>query len=772
LNEGWRFHPGFDSRFVEPGYDDSGWEPVSLPHPGIELPRHYFDERRSCRICCYRTKIFEKCHADIESFLRFEGVSSRSEVWANGKLVCTHDGAYTPFEARLPRQPEIVVTVVVDSTENPLFPPFGGSIDYLCYAGIYRSVSLHHCHEIRLAKVRTSFPEPGRLFVDATVSGEGDIGFQATVSDGEATLGRIEGTVQDGRISATIENLDLVPWSPENPRLYVFSLVLGSVDRYDCRIGMRTVRFEPDGFYLNGEKRLLVGLNRHQSYPYVGYAMPASMQRFDARRLKRLGVDIVRTSHYPQDPAFLDACDELGLLVLEEIPGWQHVSEDPAWRESCLENVRSMIERDINHPCIVSWGVRINESADDDRLYRQTNALARQLDPGRQTCGVRNFAKSHLLEDVYTYNDFSHDGTNAGLAPKKKICRKQVPYLVTEFNGHMFPAKRYDPPSVRAEHALRHLRVLDSLYGSKGIAGAIGWCMNDYNTHSNFGSGDEVCYHGVCDQFRVPKLAAYAYRAQRDAEPFLVCASTMDGGDFPAAWIGEVLVLTNCDRVDLYHNEEFVGSYLPDTRRFPHLPHPPVIIDDLIGSRIDSVQCLVPRDRRRLRALLLKVGRQGARFTLADKLSMAYLMRRGRLSYDDAVDLYKRFVGNWGDAGSVWRFEGMAGDRKVCEETYGESRDAVLVLEPTATALKPGPSYDVAQITVLVKKQGMTMPLPYAHEPFSVSVQGPLSLLSPALSATEGGVGAIYVRNTAGSGEGTVTVHSNLGDKQVAFTVG
>ena len=138
----------------------------------------------------------------------------------------------------------------------------------------------------------------------------------------------------------------------------------------------------------------------------MGYAAPEALQREDARILKEeLCCTAVRTSHYPQSQHFIDACDELGLLVFTELPGWQHIG-DAAWKRRSVENVREMVTQYRNHPSVVLWGVRINESLDDDDFYRETNALAHSLDPSRQTSGVRYLEKSHLLEDVYAYNDF------------------------------------------------------------------------------------------------------------------------------------------------------------------------------------------------------------------------------------------------------------------------------------------------------------------------------------------------------------------------------
>ena len=181
--------------------------------------------------------------------------------------------------------------------------------------------------------------------------------------------------------------------------------------------------------------------------------MPARVQRRDALILREtLKCNIVRTSHYPQSPHFLDACDEVGLLVLEEIPGWQHIG-DQAWQDLRCDNVGRMIRRDWNHPSIVLWGVRINESQDNHDFYTRTNALAHELDTSRQTGGMRYFQASELLEDVLTMNDFGFP-----LRPPNHPA-----YLNTEFNGHMFPTKTIDNVDRVMEHAMRHARVHNQL---------------------------------------------------------------------------------------------------------------------------------------------------------------------------------------------------------------------------------------------------------------------------------------------------------------------
>ena len=321
---------------------------------------------------------------------------------------------------------------------------------------------------------------------------------------------------------------------------------------------------------MNGARLPLIGLNRHQTYPYIGAAAPARLQRRDAEIIKwELGCNIVRTSHYPQSRHFLDRCDEIGLLVFEEIPGWQHIGDED-WKQLSLDYVRAMIVRDRSRPAIVLWGVRINESGDDEAFYRATNALAHELDPTRQTGGVRYIWESQFLEDVFTFNDF-------GIPLRKP---NHTPYLITEFGGHTFPTKTFDGEERAVEHALRHARVQNQQLGMAGVSGAIGWCAFDYNTHQEFGSGDRICYHGVMDIFRLPKYAAAFYASQMDPARRVVlqAATVWSMGDRSGGGVDPLVVFSNCDSLEVFVGDERIGRFLPDRDTFPHLPHAPYVI--------------------------------------------------------------------------------------------------------------------------------------------------------------------------------------------------
>ena len=247
-----------------------------------------------------------------------------------------------------------MLVVELDSTERKEIPPFGNVVDYLVYGGIYREVWLEEVSETYIdnAFVRTlNVLQPKKVLdIDVTFSesAKGELTF--TLFDGDKVIGEKKTDFTGRVINAKWAVTDVELWDTENPKLYTLKVKLDDKDEISVRFGFRECRFLTDGFYLNGKKIKIRGLNRHQSYPYVGYAMPKNVQKADADLLKyELGVNLVRTSHYPDSVHFLDRCDEIGLLVFTEMPSWQHLGEGE-WRDICLDNVRRMVLRDRNHP--------------------------------------------------------------------------------------------------------------------------------------------------------------------------------------------------------------------------------------------------------------------------------------------------------------------------------------------------------------------------------------------------------------------------------------
>jgi beta-galactosidase len=596
FNDNWLYAP----RELALGAPDSDFAPATLPHTNINLPHHNFDNAEYQFISTYRKRFTLPEPLDGRRlFIDFDGAMLVSTVYLNGHKLGVNAGGYTPFSFDLTdhiREGENVLAVHLDSRELPDVPPFGYVVDYLTFGGIYRDVRLRYVEPITIDKVFVTTQGDGvsrsqarvAVFYRNTGKAATQVHISASYSPNPTTT--LEGsqpiTIPAGTsdvLELSFAETEVEYWSPEHPALYEMTVTIGAkipntnaiipYDQQQVHFGFREFAFRDDGFYLNGRKIQLRGLNRHQTYPYIGAAAPARLQRQDADILKyELGCNIVRTSHYPQSPHFLDRCDEIGLLVFEEIPGWQHIGDED-WQALSLRDVTAMIERDRNHPSIIIWGVRVNESLDDEAFYTRTNTLARQLDPTRPTTGVRYFQDSSFLEDVFGFNDFS----NSIETPVN------TPHIVTEYNGHMFPTKTFDSEERKVEHARRHAHVQDRAHGQPNVTGAIGWCAFDYNTHKEFGSGDRICYHGVMDIFRLPKWAAAVYASQVPPSERIVlqAATHWTMGDRSEGGNDPILVFSNVEEIDVWYGDEHLGRFTPDHETYPHLPHPPFTVTGL-----------------------------------------------------------------------------------------------------------------------------------------------------------------------------------------------
>ncbi|AVA25254.1 MULTISPECIES: glycoside hydrolase family 2 TIM barrel-domain containing protein [unclassified Rhizobium] len=729
FNESWSFQEGFS--LAEVGHLQAG-QPVTLPHTAVELPFNYFDEKSYQRAFTYQKILpWSADFAGREMSLVFDAAMADAVVYLNGEEIIAHKDGYTPFEARLTgrlREGDNLLTVKIDGSENPEIPPFGGRIDYLTYAGIYRDVWLKVAAPVSIANIKV---ETGNVLAAAKsatvrcdIANPQGLAFNGAM---ETRLCAADGTVlasavaeiSGGSVTFAFDNLTGISlWELDNPVLYTIDAELktnhGS-DRCAVNFGFRTAEFTAEGFLLNGRKLKLRGLNRHQAFPYAGYAMGRSAQERDAEIMKHtLKCNVVRTSHYPQSTWFLDHCDRIGLLVFEEIPGWQHIGGEE-WKQESIRNVRRMIERDWNHPSIIIWGVRINESQDSHDFYVETNRLARELDPTRQTGGVRYITESELLEDVYTMNDFilgneELPGANRPRTPLRSQqentgLSKNVPYLITEFGGHMYPTKIYDQEQRQAEHVRRHLEVLNAAYGDPSISGAIGWCMFDYNTHSDFGSGDRICYHGVMDMFREPKFAAYAYISQCEPSDEVVMKPVTQWarGERNIGGVLPLIVLTNCDEIELRYGS-LVKRIGPDRENFPHLPHPPVVFDH-------------------------------RHFT-------------------------KDELGVWGMEWEDAHFTGFIGGKAVATlHMVANPLPTTLEVKADSLTLRAG-DRDTTRIIVRALDQAGSR-LPFLNDVATIKVTGPAEVIGPQTIAFQGGTTGFWLQSTGEAGAIIVEVSSS-----------
>ncbi len=762
INRNWRYSPKKVAGAEAASFDDSSFERVVIPHTNIQLPWHSFDEKDYEFISTYRRRFrLPKSAAGKRIFVDFEGVMTASNVWINGTLLGEYKGGFTPFSFEVTKQVRFdednVLVVQVDSTERSDIPPFGYEIDYLTFGGIYREVAVRIVPSTYIDNI---FAEPKNVLsgspsldVNCFLAGDLDVrglSLEAELRDGDRVIAKASRPIGEPAPAAVAEykeaSLALDPytgapahssaqttkdptrytvsisqlsgialWELDQPHLYEVHVRLSQsgrvIDEDSRRIGFREATFTDHGFSLNGKIVKLRGLNRHQTFPFAGQAMPARVQRKDAEILRQsLHCNLVRTSHYPQSRHFLDRCDEIGLLVLEEIPGWQHIG-DEQWKQVAIDNVGRMIRRDWNHPSIILWGVRINESKDDHGFYIRTNALAHALDDSRQTGGIRYFQESEFLEDVFTMNDFGF--------PLKPPNHPR--YLNTEFVGHTFPTKTIDENERQREHTLRHARIHNQLASNPQYAGGIGWCAFDYNTHANFGSGDRICYHGVSDIFREPKAAAGFYKSQCDPaeEVVLEPAFHWARGD-ESVGFSRFVFCTNCDHIQLFGRANSIESNPwvqlaeigPNRDEFAHLKYPPFTLD-------------------------------------ADK-----------------VDLSKLRIG-WGDL----RIDGFVNGKLAISKTLsGKGIDSKFVLIADDHELMADGA-DATRVVLRVTDE-FGASRPYADDSIALTLEGPGKLIGENPFSLIGGTGAVWVR--ASEESGTVRLkakHPRLGEQTVEIVL-
>jgi beta-galactosidase len=317
-------------------------------------------------------------------------------------------------------------------------------------------------------------------------------------------------------------------------------------------------------------------------------AAPARLQRRDAEILRNeLNCTMVRCSHYPQSPHFLDACDELGLLVWEETPGWQHLGGQ-AWQDLVLQNVRDMVVRDRNRPSVIVWGTRLNETPDSPGLYARTRQLARELDGSRPSSGTMTRQSTRdWSEDVFAFDDYRMLDEHAALRPPLD----GVPYLVTEAVGVLNgpPAYRWaDPDDRLAVQALLHAEAHNTAQSDPRYAGLLGWCAVDYASLNGGGRiWDNLKTPGVTDTFRVAKPGAAFYRSQADPGEGPVILPAFGWGPGRAGPDQVATIFTNCDRLEIYIGGQHAVTGLPDRQRFAGLAHPPVFADLTVSASRD-----------------------------------------------------------------------------------------------------------------------------------------------------------------------------------------
>ncbi|HVU99791.1 MAG TPA: glycoside hydrolase family 2 TIM barrel-domain containing protein, partial [Verrucomicrobiae bacterium] len=623
LDQNWLFGGELVPAALGAGFDDSGFDRITLPHCATKLSWQNWDWEGWQKVWCYRRHFsLSDEPANARVFLDFEGVMVGTQPVINGHELPKHLGGYLPFSYEITdwvKPGKNVLALAVDSRWSDAPPqgsPKGPSrIDYLEPGGIHRPVRLRVVPKVFISDV---FAKPVNVLdsarrldvlcsIDAAAPLDKQIEIQVAVKDGAKVISHARKTVniaQPGQVEVKIAVSDLKEvrlWDVDAPKLYnvVVTLVVDGRPWHDyqVRIGFREAQFRLDGFFLNGKRLQIFGLDRHELYPYVGYAMPARAKRLDAHILRHdYNCNFVRCSHYPQSPEFLDACDEMGLLVWQEVPGWSYLG-DASWRELLVRDVKTMVVRDRNRPSVVIWGTRVNESPSDESLYSRTRAAAKALDDTRPTSGTltpasRKHWKTEYHEDVFAYDDY-HANPDGSVAIEPPLPGR--PYLITEAVGQFnyTTNKAFDCYYRRAgnvadqqKQAVRHAQAHDRAALDPRICGVVAWCGFEYGSLVNG-------YHrlkcpGVADVFRLPKLGAAFYLAQADPKIRVVIEPDFywDFGHATPRGPGKAAaIFSNCDRLQVFVGGKHHATLRPDAANYPNLKHPPFFVDlDLGGS--------------------------------------------------------------------------------------------------------------------------------------------------------------------------------------------
>ena len=638
MNPAWRFHKGAVEGAETKEFNDKDWTVVSLPD-GIEyLPT----EASGC--INYQGEVWYRKHFTPDAalkgkklFLHFEAIMGKSKVFVNGKLLTEHFGGYLPVIADvtdvLDWNGDNVIAVWADNSDDPSYPPGKAQdvLDYTYFGGIYRD-----CWLIAHNNVFITDPNyenevaGGGLFVAFGKVSDALAEVQLKIHVRNATKnpfsGRVEymllqpdGTevarlsdkiqVKVGRATTVSDRMPVkqpMLWTPSTPTLYnllvrVLDKEGNVIDGYRRRIGIRSIEFKgKDGFYLNGRPygKPLIGANRHQDFAVVGNAVANSIHWRDAKKLKDVGMEIIRNAHCPQDPAFMDACDELGLFVIVNTPGWQFWNDAPEFAQRVYSDIRNVVRRDRNHPSVWLWEPILNETWYPADFAKNTRDIVDAEYPYPYCySGSDSEARGHENFPVYFAHPANMQDASKEIDPTKTYFTREWGDNVDDWSSHNSPSRvarnwGEQPMRVQAQHyACPYYPVTsyDVLY--KQSPQHVGGCLWHSFDHQR-GYHPDPFYGGLMDVFRQPKYSYYMFMAQRPA-----VKNARNAGSGPMVYIAhemtpfsgkDVTVYSNCDEVRLTFNKGGkTYTYKKDKNR-PGMPSPVITFPDVYDFMVDK----------------------------------------------------------------------------------------------------------------------------------------------------------------------------------------
>lgn len=605
MNPAWRMYKGHLERAEQPDFNDKEWDLVSLPD-GIE---YVPSEASGC--VNYQGEVWYRKHFTPEEtwkgkqlFLHFEAIMGKAKVWINGTLVNEHYGGFLPVIANVTEyinyKEDNVIAVWADNSNDPSYPPGKPQdmLDFTYSGGIYRDcwIIVHNKVFITDSNYENEIAGGGLFVSFGHISqSQAEIRLDAHVRNSSNTYfsGKIEyqlfdkdnrrvcqaskafsvskGKARNTSLTIKVEKPEL--WEPDSPYLYQLHVLLKDksghiVDGYRRRIGIRSIEFKgKDGFWLNGKPYPypLIGANRHQDFAIIGNALSNSLHWRDAKKLRDAGLRVIRNAHYPQDPAFMDACDELGLFVIVNTPGWQFWNKEPIFAQRVYSDIRNMVRRDRNHPSVWMWEPILNETwYPEDFAKNVVDILHEEYPYPYCYAGCDVTAKGHEYFPIH----FTHPLNGAGGAFNTSKMDPKISYFTREWGDNVDDWNSHNSPS-RVNRAWGEIPMLvqaqgyaktdykytcyDVLY--RNTRQHMGGCLWHSFDHQR-GYHPDPFYGGIMDAFRQPKLSYYMFCAQRPVEknnrliaengPMVFIANAMT--PFSPK---DVTVYSNCDEVRL-----------------------------------------------------------------------------------------------------------------------------------------------------------------------------------------------------------------------------
>ncbi|MBN1651435.1 MAG: glycoside hydrolase family 2 protein [Bacteroidales bacterium] len=648
MNIGWRFVKSDATNAETSNFDDSKWAVVCLPH-GLE----YLPVEASGGINYQGPAWYRKHFTPDDAlkgkklFLHFEAIMGKCKVWVNGILVTEHFGGYLPviadISSKLKWGEDNVIAVKADNSDDPLYLPgkSQAQLDFCYFGGIYRDSWLIAHNEVFITDPNfENEVAGGGIFISYNnVSDEsaevnlklhlrneqktnfaGLVEYELLDSNGKLVISTSAKLVlKKGEATYSIKNLKLKSprlWSPESPYLYYLNIRIKDnkgklVDGYMRRIGIRAIEFkQKDGLWLNGKpyNDKLIGANRHQDFAVVGNALSNSTHWRDAKKLRDAGMKAIRNAHYPQDPAFMDACDELGLFVIVNTPGWQFWNNAPIFSERLYSDIRNMVRRDRNCASLFFWEPVLNETSYPAAFAKNAVEIVKNEYPypySTMACddgadGAQYFSlllrPKSKLDSTKTYfirewgdnvDDWKAQNSNS------RVSRAwgEVPMLVQAAHygkpgevNTKWPISAISAvsPDERKNKAVFNGICLENLYTApRQIVGACLWHSFDHQR----GYHADPQFAGIMDAFRQPKYAYYIFQSQRSAVKSDLIAETG-----PMVFIAhemtpfspkDVTVYSNCDEVRLtFLKDSKPLIYKKEPQRLG-MPSPPIIFSDV-----------------------------------------------------------------------------------------------------------------------------------------------------------------------------------------------